>query len=101
MAVGVGGVCVTGGGVIGYCEDELGLAAPSASTKSDAVCGRLAGSFARPASSGCSIDDGRLGLNFRGDGGGVIWCAAMMLSGFEPVKGTRPVTISYAMTASA
>src|SRR5690349_7478498 len=101
MAVGVGGDGIAGGGVIGYWEPGLGRAAARASMKSVAVSGRRAASFASPASSGCSTDAGRLGLNFRGDGGGVSCCAAITLSGFVPLKGTRPVAISYAMTASA
>lgn len=94
MAVGAGGIDCTGGGVIGYWEAAPGTDAASASMKSVAVSGRRAASFARPASSGCSTDAGRLGLNFRGGGGGVSCYAAMTLSGFVPLKGTRPVAIS-------
>ena len=89
-----------GGGVNGYCDGEL-IAAASASTNSVAVCGLRAGSFARPASKGCSTTGGRLGLNFLGDGAGVSWWAAITPSGVGALNGTRPVTISNAMIASA
>jgi hypothetical protein len=69
----VGTPTYSGGGVSGYCNGTVEIAALSASMKSFAVCGLRAGFLATPASSGASTTIGRLGLNFRGDGAGVTW----------------------------
>ena len=101
MPDGAGGSGVSGGGVSGYCVAATATATASCSMNSVAVSCRWRGSFARHVRIGCTTDSGRLGFNFRGEGGGVIWCAAITPSGVGALKGTRPVTISNAMTPSA